>query len=51
MLQNAKVAAFTVPELLREKQQGGREEGLKLFPSPRLGLKNNLLSKIYPFIW
>ena len=36
MLQNARVAAFTVSELLRENQQGG-----KINPSPpaRLGLK------------
>ena len=38
MLQNARVTAFTVFELLREIQLGG---GLKLHPppSPRLGLK------------
>ena len=36
MLQNAKVTAFTVPELLRENQQGG---GGKTTPQPhRLGL-------------
>ena len=31
MLQNAKVAAFTVSELLRENQQGGRG---KITPHP-----------------
>ena len=31
MLQNAKVAAFTVSELLRENQQGG---GCKITPHP-----------------
>ena len=35
MPQNARVAAFTVSELIREKQQGG---GVKLIPCPRLGL-------------
>ena len=37
MLQNARVTAFTVSELLRENQQGGWGE---LFPThrPRLGL-------------
>ena len=34
-LQNARVRAFTVPELLRENQQ---EERVKLLPPPRLGL-------------
>ena len=36
MLQNASVTAFTVSELLREKQEGG---GGKIIPSPRLGLR------------
>ena len=34
MLQNARVTAFTVSELLRENQHGG-----KITPPPRLGLK------------
>ena len=34
MLQNARVTAFTVSDLLRENQQGGK--------IPRLGLKNLL---------
>ena len=38
MLQNARVTAFTVPELLRKNQQGWRGEGRLLPPSPRLGL-------------
>ena len=38
MLQNAKVTAFTVSELLREKQQGGSDN-----PPPRFGL--NLKNK------
>ena len=46
MLQNAWVAAFTVSELLRENQQGGRGEYVIPSPlpplsppPPRLGLK------------
>ena len=39
MLQNARVAAFTVSELLRENQQGGR--GITLLPL-RLGLAESL---------
>ena len=41
MLQNARVAAFTVSELLKENQRGGGGEGrgVKITPiSPRLGL-------------
>ena len=40
MPQNAKIAAFTVSDLLREKQQGdpGRGAG-RDYPPPRLGLK------------
>ena len=38
MLQNTKVTAFTISELLRENQQGAGGEGLKL-PLTRLGLK------------
>ena len=38
MLQNARVRAFTVSELLRENQQEG---GGKITPSPRLGLSAN----------
>ena len=37
MLQNARVTAFTISELLRENQQGREGEGTKL-PPPRLGL-------------
>ena len=37
ILQNARVTAFTVSELLRENQQGG-----KISPLPRLGLKSIL---------
>ena len=36
MLQNARVTAFNVSELLRENQQ---RVGGKITPSPRLGLK------------
>ena len=36
MLQNAKVTAFTVSELLKENQQGGIN-----YPPPRLGLKRD----------
>ena len=36
MLQNARVTAFTVSELLRENQQGGKEGGGG--GEPRLGL-------------
>ena len=38
MLQNTKVTAFTISELLRENQQGGRGGGGKITP-PRLGLR------------
>ena len=40
MLQNARVTAFTVSELLREREQGGgwRWGGVKL-PPARLGLR------------
>ena len=41
MLQNARVAAFSDSELLRENQQGGGMGGSKITPSPfppRLGL-------------
>ena len=34
MLQNAMVTARTFSELLREKQQGWGEEGVKLLPPP-----------------
>ena len=51
MLQNSKVRAFTVVELLRENQLG---EGVKL-PPPRLGLKSctnehdkNITFSLYP---
>ena len=37
ILQNIRVTAFTVSELLRENQQGG--EGEVTHPPPRLGLK------------
>ena len=42
MLQNARVTAFNVFELLREDQQGGGGGGSKITTSPpttRLGLK------------
>ena len=39
MLQNARVTDFTVPELLRENQQGGGG-GCKNALPPRLGLRN-----------
>ena len=42
MLQNARVRAFTVSELLRENQQEG---GGKITPSPRLGLSANPMVK------
>ena len=47
MLQNVKVKAFTVFELLRENQQGG----IKLPPSPpRLGL--NLRTRVlFDEVW
>ena len=35
MLQNTRVTAFTVSELLRENQQG---EAVQIIPQPRLGL-------------
>ena len=47
ILQNARVTAFTVSELLMENQQWvgcvcgggeGGEGGVKLYPQPRLGL-------------
>ena len=41
MLQNARITAFTVSELLRENQQGegGGGGGVKItLPAPRLGL-------------
>ena len=37
MLQNTRITAFTVSELLRENQQGGGGGGVKL---PRLRLSN-----------
>ena len=40
MLQNARVAAFSVSELLKENQQG-RGLKLPLHPSPRSGLTNS----------
>ena len=42
MLQNARVTAFTVSELLREREQreGWGGGGVKL-PPPRLGLRPN----------
>ena len=52
MLQNSRVIAFTVSELLRENQQdGGRGGGVKLSlppppPPPRLGLKALFVHKI-----
>ena len=50
MLQNVRVTAFTVSELLREKQQGG---GIILPPPspPRLGLSDckNLLFQLIRF--
>ena len=38
MLQNSRVAAFTISELLRENQQGGGGK-IAPYPPPRLGLK------------
>ena len=38
MLQNARVAAFTVSELLRENQKGGGGKINPLHPASRLGL-------------
>ena len=49
MLQNARVAAFTISELLRENQQGGRK--IPLPPSaPKLGLKTplNTITNFFP---
>ena len=34
MLQNAKVTAFTVSELLKENEQGGKGERAKITPHP-----------------
>ena len=43
MLQNVRVTAFTVSELLRENQQVGRGEGDKItFPSTQIRVKPNL---------
>ena len=42
MLQNARVTAFTVFELLMGNQQGGG--GVKLPPPPRLGLRAKTLA-------
>ena len=44
MLQNARVTAFIISELLRENQQGGR--GVKL-PPPRLELKSSYFLTVY----
>ena len=45
MLQNARVTAFTVSELLRENQQGGGRVKLSpLPPLPRLRSKKNNVS-------
>ena len=38
MLQNARVAAFTVSELLRENQKGGGGRITPIHPASRLGL-------------
>ena len=43
MLQNARVTAFTVSELLRENQEG---EGGEIIPSSSLGLKVKINSVI-----
>ena len=45
MLQNARLTAFTVSELLRENQQEGGEGGggTTHFPPMRLGLKNSYI--------
>ena len=43
MLQNSRVTAFTIFELLRENQMGGGGGGVKLpKPPPRLGLKPHI---------
>ena len=42
MLQNARGAAFTVSELLKENQQWDRG---KVIPPPRLGLKSTFLQR------
>ena len=39
MLQNARVAAFTVSELFRENQQGGGGEGKIKLPPPQIRVK------------
>ena len=49
MLQNARVAAFTVFELLRESEQGLAGRGVKLLPQPRLGLKREHNTSV--FLW
>ena len=48
MLQNVRVAAFTVFALLRENEQdGGEPEGGGYnYPPPSLGLKSQLTNKI-----
>ena len=43
MLQNARLTAFTVSELLRENQQEGEEGGYYPLPPVRLGLKNSYI--------
>ena len=53
MLQNSRVTAFTVSDLLRENQQDGGEGGVKLPPPPpptRLGLKALFVHKIVFFL-
>ena len=43
MLQNARVIAFTISELLKENQQGVK---LSPSPSPRLGLRSTFSSRV-----
>ena len=48
MLQNARVTAFTVSELLKENQQSG---GKITSPTPRLGLMRKILAIKQYVIW
>ena len=48
MLQNARVTAFTVSELLKENQQSG---GKITYPTPRLGLMRKKLAIKQYVIW